>query len=88
MTGPMPEFAAPAFAVFANERSKKPIFLASGLELDLAYRNAQAFAAGYNGEHGTGTAVIRQAMCTMVFGDICLDEPEELENCNCNQPNC
>lgn len=72
MTETIPTIIAPAFAVFEDRRAKTPIFLAAGLktEADSPFRQACAFAKGYNGEQGTGRAIVRRASARVIFGAI------------------
>jgi hypothetical protein len=79
MTETIPTIIAPAFAVFEDRRSKTPIFLAAGLktESDSPFRQACAFAQGYNGQQGSGKAIIRRASARVIFGAV----TNQIPNC-------
>ena len=69
MTENIPAFIAPAFAVFEDRKAKTPIFLAAGVESSAAFQQASSFAKGFNGNRGTGKAVVRRASARVIFGD-------------------
>ena len=70
MTESVPSIVAPAFAVFPDRRAAEPIFLATGLESSGPFHQACAFAKGYNGDRGTGKAVVRRATAQVIFGRV------------------
>ena len=70
MTESIPSIVVPTFAVFEHRRAKEPIFLASGLDSSGPFRQACAFLQGYNGDRGTGRAVVRRAVAQVIFGRV------------------